>query len=371
MVREPYRGGGGGSDDGDPTPEDAGGEMGRAAYTLRQVKDRLRRLEESRATREDLQGGFRDPEDILTPISRVVDRALNGDRVTVTLQGGATSQYIDDFEDADMNEYSDPNSRSDIRSNPVSQGSYSVAVTSASNGAIDPVVSTNGLPAYPENGDTYRYETLLSSTGESNAHHYFAVDSGASNGYRIDINPGNNTCRVYQINSGSVFQIIDIALSSVPFGEWLQVEIDWDSGGGFEVTVEAADGTELGSGSTTNAAYLSGGIGWGASAAGVQDTRSAFFDFTRKVVSSDYIDDFEDRNITEYSGDTELASVRKSSAIPVEHGTYALQLGATVIDSFEDGDITEYGGDTGSATVKTDSNIPVEDRTHALELDGT
>lgn len=368
MVREQAGPGDGAADETDPTPENAGGDMSRSAHVLKQVKNRVRRLEEARATRRDLQGGFKDPEDILTPITRVVDRRTTGDAVTVTLKGGATSQFIDDFEDADMDEYNDPNNRADTQTYPVSQGQYSVQVSSASDGTLDPVISTNGLPKYPEAGDTYRYETLISSTGESESYHYFASDSTGQNAYRLRLSPGNNTLTVDSIDSGSANTILTVSLSSVPLGEWLQVEIDWGSSGGFTVVVEAQDGTELGTGSTSNSRYLSGGIGWGATAIGVQAARTAHFDFCRAVVSSSYIDDFEDRNITEYSGDTGKASVRGTSAIPTNHGSYALELGATVIDNFEDGDIAEYAGDTASGTVQTNT---VKNGSNALELDGT
>jgi hypothetical protein len=234
-----------------------------------------------------------------------------------------------------MSEYSDPNNRSEIVTYPVEHGSYAVAIESDGS-SEDPVISTSGLPYYPTDGDDFRYETYLGD-GESTSHFYFASDSSGDNTYRVSIEPFTDELRIYLIDGGSFTDLGTQDLGSVPEGEFLEVEISWTGGGGFSVEVFNDSGTSLGSVSTGDSTYTGGGIGWAASSGVTGETKTVWFDYCRTISQSTGIEDFEDGDISEYSGDTGSATVKNSAEIPVEHGTYALEIsGTTTIHAAKD-----------------------------------
>lgn len=291
---------------------------------IRGLKGRLDALEQANVSD---RSGMSSEEFTVSPIARVVDRMDGDDTVSVTEDVGATSSFIDDFEDADMSEYSDPSNAATIVDYPVGQLQKAVRLDSDSNGGAQDAVSTSGLPYYPTDGDTYRYNAYIPD--ETRAIHYFASDSSADNGYRVDVATSGDELVVYRVDGGSTTQLFTVDLGTVPTNVYIEVEIAWSAGGGFTVEVFDDSGTSLGSGSTTDSTYLSGGVGWAAATDSTLEQKSAYFDFARTISSSNVIDDFEDQDIAEYSGGTGSASVKSSAAIPVYHGSYGLEISGT------------------------------------------
>jgi len=297
----------------------------KAAEELRTVKTRVQRLEEARAAQPP-EGSSVGGDQVLTPIERVVDRTEITDVVIKTVSRAPSSNVIDDFEDEDIGEYSGDTSGASIRNYPTQSGDASLSMKSDGSTPKN-IVSTSGLNYYPETGDTYAYWAYVSNA-DNRAVHYFGA-SDIDNAYRVDLNPAEDRVRVSVVDSGNTTTLGEIS-ASVSTNVWYEIEVDWGSSGGFTVELFEDDGTSLGTFTTTDDTYLSGGVGWG-SAPRVLTTLDleAIFDFARVTVATNVIDDFEDAGVTEYNGDTSSATVDNRTNIPTKHGDYALQVTGT------------------------------------------
>lgn len=324
-------GGGGGTDEDegeDPTPENPFDQhLYEAAQDQKQVKDRVRRLEENRAMRSDVGGSFSDPDAVLSPISRIVDRGTCGDTVTVTTNDDPQATVIDSFEDGGMTEYSGDTTEASTVSYPTVSGDLALKMDTLSDGSASAVVSTSGLPYYPNDGDTFRYH-MQTGDGSADGRFFFGA-ADTENAYRVEISPGSDEVRLGRVEAGVVTDLGSIPATITTF-EWYEVEVRWADGGGLEVETFDESGSSLGTITSGDSTYLSGGVGWGAISFDPlsNEQENVFFDYARTTSggTSNVIDSFEDTNITEYSGDTGSASVRSSVHIPVYHGTYALEL---------------------------------------------
>lgn len=308
-------GGGGPSSSSDASKE--------AAEEIRTIKTRVQRLEEARAA-EPPEGTFAGRGKII-PIERVPDRADVDDVVSKNVKFQPSADVIDDFEDADMSEYSGDTSSTSIRNYPVQNGQKSLSIT-LNTGAEQNVVSNSGLNYYPKDGDVYRYWTYISDDNVRSLHYFGAAD--LDNAYRVDVSEDADELSVSKLDTGSL-NTLATASTSVGTSVWYQVEVDW-TGTGFTVTLFDDSGNSLASVSDADDEYTSGGVGWGVTPEGTQLTDDeVIFDFARTVTSAAVIDDFEDSNITEYNGDTGSASTDNRSNIPTEHGDFALKITGT------------------------------------------
>jgi hypothetical protein len=297
----------------------------KAAEELRTVKTRVQRLEEARAAQPP-EGSSVGGDQVLTPIERVVDRSDITEVVSKTVEQAPASNVIDDFEDEDIGEYSGDTSGASIRSYPVQNGAASLSIKSDGSTPRN-IVSTSGLNYYPESGDKYRYWAYV-SVPDNRAVHYFGA-SDADNAYRIDLNPAEDRVRVSVVDGGDTTELGEIS-ASVSTGVWYEIQVDWDSSGGFTVELFEDDGTSVGTFTTPDDTYLSGGVGWGSAPRVLtNDDLESIFDFARTTVAANVIDDFEDAGITEYNGDTSSASVENKTNIPTKHGDYALEITGT------------------------------------------
>lgn len=293
-----------------------------AAEMIRGLKGRIDKLEQ--ASLSDRSG--RSSDDLtVSPISKVVDRMNGSELITVSESTEPGSNVIDDFEDQDVSEYVGDTAAATLRTYPVQEGEYGLMMSSNSDGTATAITSTSGLPTYPTDGDTFRLWMYLGDSGVE-ARFYFGA-SDADNAYRVTLSEGVDELQLEVLDAGSATDLGTAAVS-LTTGTWYEVEITWTDGGGFTATVYDDGGTSLGSVSTIDATYLSGGVGWGC-AAGAPEEQQAFFDFARITTSANIIDDFEDGNVSEYSGGTSSAEVINTSQGSVKHGSYAMELTGT------------------------------------------
>lgn len=338
--------GGGGGD----SPEASSSEMSEAAQIIQRLKQRVQRLEEARATDPPEGAGSPQSGKVLSPISRVVDRVNTSETVSVSTSVEPGALVIDDFEDQDVSEYTGSTGQASFPTYPTKHGSYSLKLASATSGSDEDIISTSGLNNYPSDGDTYRY-AAYAADDTAGLRHYFGA-SDVDNTYRITLGFSSNSLQIHRFDGGSSTQLADVS-ASISSGSWYVVEVAWTSGGGFDVTLYESDGsTQVATASTTDTTYTGGGVGWGILDQKLADEVVGYFDFARVTTSANVIDDFEDADVSEYSGDTGSATVKNDAelgdSISPEHGTYALELTGTATIHAVSGNLNDdaVAGDT-------------------------
>lgn len=187
---------------------------------------------------------------------------------------------IDDFEDADLSEYTGDTGSYSIATSPVFNGTYSLKVPGGSGGLN--IVSQSGLDTYPEPGDTFRFNHYQADTAHTGV--LFGVqNSGDYYTFDIDTRPGTvvDGLQLSVFSNGSLQYRIDLADNlNIPLNEWLEGEVSWSQNGDITCTVWDSGGSLIGSISGNDTTYGAGGFGVrtaGASSAG------SYIDYARKV----------------------------------------------------------------------------------------
>ncbi|MFC6975826.1 hypothetical protein ACFQL1_15940 [Halomicroarcula sp. GCM10025709] len=230
-----------------------------AARIVSSVKRRVQRLEEARFAAPP-SGSFSSGNTILSPVTRIPDRAEASDSITVTEKTSPASQYIEDWEDNDIAEYSGDTGSAAVVANPVYQQTYAGELTSGPNGGQQAIYSADGdgLPYYPVAGDQWGTELWVNNSNAINYVLFGGTD--LSNHYEVRIT--DSALQAREVSGGTKTLLIDQS-AGIPTGQWLRLVVSWLSGGGFDLELYRQDGTSVVSGSTTNDTFSEGGIGWG------------------------------------------------------------------------------------------------------------
>jgi len=172
--------------------------------------------------------------------------------VNVSGVGAGSDTIIDNFEDADIDEYGDDVNQFSTTTNPTFDGSYALQSDSIGN-AIKYINTTsapaNDLPEYPREGDTFNYNFYPNSF--STNHQYKAlVGFGETSGgkiYEVSIDEtGDNTGNFeLTVSNGDGSETSDSTFD-LSTGTWYEVEVEWGTDD-VVVTLTETDGTELAS----------------------------------------------------------------------------------------------------------------------------
>jgi len=176
---------------------------------------------------------------------------LTSSGVAQTVVSGGGPTIVDDYEDNDLSEYSNPGAYT-TQTGTVYEGTYAVANTGSSNNQF--LYSTSGLPAYPQQGDTY----------SAWAHDYdggipevaYGVQ-GSSSYYSMTVIPDSDEIRIRK-------ETTDLASNSsvsLSQGNWYECVMTWATDGSMLFEIYDTSGTKLGDVSTTDGSYTDGGIG--------------------------------------------------------------------------------------------------------------
>ena len=131
---------------------------------------------------------------------------------------------VDNFEEADLSEYSNTGGFSVTSNTPVSDGVYSLKLIN--DGQANRMISTSGLANYPERGDTFRFNVqIIDDTALPQT--MFGVQD-ANNFYQISIDDRSDPGEFAFVKTigGSRTRI---TTDSVSFstGIWYLVEVEW------------------------------------------------------------------------------------------------------------------------------------------------
>ena len=164
-------------------------------------------------------------------------------------------KYLEGFEDGTVSDYGNDTGAFSTVTSPVYDGSYALQSSSSSTGTI--VDAGNEV----EEGSISHWRQYL-NTG-SVAGTCFAVKDEL-NHYRLVLDEPSGEVRVESLDNGTASTVDTAASATLPTGEWLDVEFDWQNDEDFVVYIEDSAGNEVLSTTFTESdkTYTNGGIGF-------------------------------------------------------------------------------------------------------------
>lgn len=276
---------------------------------------------------------------------------------------------IDDFEDGDLSEYSNTVDAT-VQSTTVYEGTYAVEFSGATDAWHEIITSQSGLPRYPQAGDTFQYryrsEIIDSSTPAKAAQGLFSfgvqgTPTGATpdDGYYVIVRPEESDIQLQKIVGGSNTQLA-VTTYSTPAVQWFIIEVDWGEGGSITATLKDENGNQIAQISATDSTFTDGGISFNIFSR--EGTHSGFFDIaelTATTSSTGAIDDFNDGDLSEYTGVTGDWSPQTTT---VFEGSHAIEVqdtggGTSVISSLSGLPRYPQRGDTFSYRTRIDTSV--------------
>ncbi|MFC4552409.1 hypothetical protein [Halorussus sp. GCM10023401] len=243
----------------------------------------------------------------------------------------SANEVIDSFEDSDLAEYSFDrgSSGASVVSNPTYGGS---SVLEISNDNTE-MISTSGLDHYPSAGDVF--STWVRGTGGADDINFMYGVQDHTNRYFVRVDFANDNLKLYRYENASA-TLLEKQTSGFTLSEdtWYNVEVDWRKTGAHTVTLYDCDGGQVAQITGTDSTWTSGGIGYDAYLGSSGGT--VYFDYV--AIHSSVLDDFEDGDLSEYSGDTGSFTVQNSTVL--------------------EGNQTLKGTSAGSAIARADTKTP-------------
>ena len=170
---------------------------------------------------------------------------------------------IDDFSSGDLTAYSGDLDEFDVVSDPVFQGDFSLELTNLDGN--DPYISsTDGLNAYPQQGDVFEARFKFRSDSDLDQLSYFYAvqeESATRTGYYTRIRDDADEIEFLRADNGSLTSLASSS-TDVPKDEWLRLETEWLADGTHNVTLYDESSMELSSLSVNDDTYVSGGFAW-------------------------------------------------------------------------------------------------------------
>lgn len=170
------------------------------------------------------------------PVQKGTTVATEGtDSVVFETDEFTAIKYIDGFEDGDIAEYSDSTTFSTQQST-VYNGSWALQ---ADNSSIDNIINADDTV---EIGSRVHYRTYLEANTISG---FLLAAQDDNNHYRVVVDASAGDVYVESVDGGSASVVGAKKSAAVPTGEWLHVDVSWEHGGVFDITVNNASGSEV------------------------------------------------------------------------------------------------------------------------------
>jgi hypothetical protein len=328
---------------------------------------------------------------------------------------------IDDFEDADITEYTGDKNSYTTQTSRVFEKTTALKMGN-DDGAGHQIFSTSGLPRYPSAGDTFAFRTYIENSISEMAMLFGVQDS--SNYYRARVIKSANEIAIGKVVGGSSTNL-DFAAASIPTGEWIRGIVEWTNSNELRLTLNDESGTKIAETAlVTDSEFGSGGIGWDGFVDGFSGD-SVYYDiaeltsiggapsvttlsptnvsvtdatlegnldsigndteadvyFSYKEVGGSFTDTirqtksatgaFDEQISVDPSTDYEYKAVAENDIGSSEGSLIAFSTPATsVIDDFEDADVAEYNQFSGDPAQVGFTTSDVQNGTYALSIEG-
>ena len=161
---------------------------------------------------------------------------------------GPSVSWVDNFNDADLAEYAhgSPGAFS-LVTTPVAEGSH--ALRYDGNNTWNYIASDvgSGLPYYPKPGDTFQYQTRLTTNAGAESFLGFGIQSSAStwppNAYGVRIDTGAGDSFDFEVSTGSGFADVNSVSVGFNANTWYTIEVVWGADNTFDIFAYNPDGT--------------------------------------------------------------------------------------------------------------------------------
>ena len=215
-------------------------------------------------------------------------------------------QVIDDFENGSLNEYSFDrgSSGASVVGQPTWSGSKALKIS----GTDTEMISTSGLNYYPSAGDVFSC-WVQGASGADDLNFSYGVQNH-SDRYFVRLDFLNNNLQLYRYENGSSTLLAKDISVTVAENQWYNIEIDWRKTGTQIIRLYDASKTQVTQISASDATWSDGGIGYDAY---LSDGGTVYFDYVSQKES--VLDDFEDSDLDEYSGDIGSFTVQNSTVL--------------------------------------------------------
>lgn len=180
--------------------------------------------------------------------------------------GGVASaervDYVDDFEDNDIEEYGADTANFEVQSTTVYEGSYALETTLPSNDFAG-VTSVGGLDRYPQAGDTFQVRMRWDSS-DSIKHFIWAAQSVGENpdSYQVSVDANNNKFALDRQESGYNELTSTSYDPRTNADEWMRVKVEHGTDGSITATLYDSSGSQVAQLSATDTTYTEGGVGF-------------------------------------------------------------------------------------------------------------
>jgi len=200
--------------------------------------------------------------------TNITGATIDGQQVSEITIDGQTAwtaildSVVDDFEDNNLNEYSGNTGSFTTQTSPVYNGSYSLGDVSQNRSIYSDV--GDGLPYYPQRGDTVEWRTHQSGGNDVATTGLFSSGGRSGNGY--DFRPGSvdgtGYMQIRRWDGGSQTTIASANSVAVEY-EWMRHRVESDAST-LTYKVYDSSGNKLGQISATDSTYSNRGIWFGA-----------------------------------------------------------------------------------------------------------
>lgn len=210
------------------------------------------------------------------PRDGAVDGALDGAEDGVSHVGGIpvpagvpAATIVDDWEDNDLAEwsFSSASGSAQTQSSVAYEGTYALEIVWSSSGTNGSIASYDGdgLEAYPEKGDTFRFYSRTDDAGTF-MYHGWAPQGGAHfpDGYYAGYDLRDDTF-VLTERGGSGQLGSDSTSETLSTGTWYETKIEWKTNDTIVATLSEPGASAIASVSASSSAYTSKGVWMGAS----------------------------------------------------------------------------------------------------------
>jgi len=170
---------------------------------------------------------------------------------------------VDSFEDGDIAEYGGQTGAWQVATTPVADGTFAVQET-FSNGDRSgrSISSTSGLPVYPSQGDTLRFNAQLSDVdGEIGIMFFTQSATSLPDNYAVTFRFFESQIALTKRQSGNFSKLATATVTAPPTGEMLEGRVDIGQSGTFTFEAFDSSGNSLGSITGSDGSFMSGGIG--------------------------------------------------------------------------------------------------------------
>lgn len=248
---------------------------------------------------------------------------------------GATT--VESFEDQDLSDYTGDKTRFEITNTRATDGSYALHYA----GSTKTQIVTDSLSGRPTRGDSFSYDWYPASSSDYDIVQFLREDS--DNLYYILMRTDTDSIRLRKV-SGGTDTVLDDASYGAQSGQWYTFRVETKSTG--EISVDVVDrstGDLLAFLSADDSDNSGSAFTWEAN--GVASDAETFYDNLQNGIETNgtgIIDDFEDGDIGEYSGDTDRFTAAQTSN--AYRGDYALEFQTTVSGGGDYASMTSQSG---------------------------